>query len=77
MSGLRGFASMTPERRKQVASLGGKSVPNAKRSFSQNRDLASSAGKKGGKNVAAAKRSFSQDRDLAVAAGKKGGESHG
>ncbi len=44
----RGFASMNPEKRREIASMGGKSVPSEKRSFSQNRDLASNAGRKGG-----------------------------
>ncbi len=45
----RGFASMSLEKRREIASKGGKSVPNERRSFSQDRDLASEAGKKGGK----------------------------
>jgi general stress protein YciG len=44
----RGFASMSPEKQREIASKGGKSVPGDKRSFSQNRDLASAAGRKGG-----------------------------
>jgi len=44
----RGFAAMSPETQRRIASMGGKSVPNDKRSFSQNRDLAASAGRKGG-----------------------------
>ncbi len=40
----RGFASMSPEKQREIASKGGKSVPSEKRSFSQNRDLASNAG---------------------------------
>jgi general stress protein YciG len=44
----RGFASMSPERQREIASKGGKSVPSEKRSFAQNRDLASQAGRKGG-----------------------------
>lgn len=44
----RGFASMDPERVREIASMGGKSVPAEKRSFSQNRNLAASAGAKGG-----------------------------
>jgi uncharacterized protein len=44
----RGFASMNPERQREIASKGGKSVPAEKRSFSQNRDLAAEAGRKGG-----------------------------
>ncbi len=44
----RGFASMSPEKQREIASKGGKSVPSEKHSFSQNRDLASQAGRKGG-----------------------------
>ncbi len=44
----RGFASLSMERRREIASKGGRSVPAEKRSFSQDRDLASSAGRKGG-----------------------------
>lgn len=44
----RGFASMDPEKRKKIASKGGKSVPADRRSFSQDPDLASRAGRKGG-----------------------------
>jgi len=44
----RGFASMTPERRKELASKGGKSVDPANRAFSKNKELARSAGKLGG-----------------------------
>jgi general stress protein YciG len=46
--GREGFASMAAERRREIASLGGKSIPAAKRSFSRRRDLASEAGRKGG-----------------------------
>ena len=44
----RGFASMSADKKREIASKGGKSVPAEKRSFSQNRDLASEAGRKGG-----------------------------
>lgn len=44
----RGFASMDPARQRELAKLGGASVPADKRSFSQDRDLASRAGRKGG-----------------------------
>lgn len=44
----RGFASMSPERRREIARMGGAAVPEEKRSFSQNRDLARDAGRKGG-----------------------------
>lgn len=44
----RGFAALSPERRREVAAKGGGSVPAAKRSFAQDRDLAARAGKTGG-----------------------------
>jgi len=44
----RGFASMSPEKQREIASKGGQSVPAGKRSFAQNRELASQAGRKGG-----------------------------
>ena len=74
----RGFASMNAERQRQIASMGGKAVPDEKRSFSQNRRLAAEAGRKGGQSVPGAKRSFSQHPELAAEAGRKGGQaSHG
>ncbi|MBX9738427.1 MAG: stress-induced protein [Beijerinckiaceae bacterium] len=75
---LRGFAAMSPERQREIARKGGESVPNEKRSFSQNPGLAAEAGRKGGQNVNPAKRSFSQNHELASQAGRKGGHaSHG
>lgn len=44
----RGFASMDPERQREIASMGGRAIKPEKRSFSQNKALARSAGKKGG-----------------------------
>lgn len=44
----RGFASMTPERRREISSLGGSSVKPENRAFSRDRTLASKAGRKGG-----------------------------
>ncbi len=44
----RGFASMDREKQREIARKGGRSVPNEKRSFSQNRQLAAEAGRKGG-----------------------------
>jgi len=46
----RGFASMSEEERREIAKKGGESVPDEKRSFSQDRDLASEAGRKGGES---------------------------
>ncbi|MCG6121117.1 MAG: stress-induced protein [Microvirga sp.] len=45
----RGFAAMSPEKRREIASKGGRSVPADKRSFAQDRALASKAGRKGGR----------------------------
>ena len=44
---LRGFATLTPERRREVASMGGKAVAPEKRYYSD-RANASAAGVKGG-----------------------------
>ena len=69
----RGFASMSAERRREIARLGGQSVPKESRSFSKDPDLAANAGRKGGSNVPKAKRSFAADHNLATEAGRKGG----
>lgn len=69
----RGFASMPPEKQRELASKGGRAVKPESRSFSQNPALAAEAGKKGGKSVKASKRSFSKDHKLASEAGRKGG----
>jgi uncharacterized protein len=74
----RGFASMDPEKQREIARKGGKSVPAEKRSFSQSADLAAKAGQKGGRAVDPKNRSFSKDHALASTAGAKGGHaSHG
>ena len=46
----RGFASMSAERQREIASKGGKSVPADKRAFSLNSALGSEAGRMGGHN---------------------------
>jgi general stress protein YciG len=74
----RGFASMDPDKQRAIARKGGESVPNEKRSFSQNHQLAAEAGRKGGLSVSPQKRSFAQNHELASMAGRKGGHaSHG
>ena len=70
---LRGFARMEPDKQRELARKGGANVPSEKRSFSQNRALASEAGRKGGRHVAPQSRSFSKNRMLAAEAGRKGG----
>jgi general stress protein YciG len=52
----RGFASMDPAKQREIARKGGESVPNEKRSFSQNRELAAKAGRKGGEASQGARR---------------------
>jgi len=68
----RGFASMPLEQRRAIASMGGKALSPEQRAFSQNRELAASAGRKGGLSVDPANRSFSTDAELARRAGVKG-----
>ena len=48
----RGFARMTPERRREVSAMGGRSLRTGQRGFARNPELARAAGIKGGKNVA-------------------------
>ena len=45
----RGFASMDKDKQREIASKGGSSVPDEKRSFSTDHELASEAGRQGGK----------------------------
>lgn len=71
--GKRGFASMDPEKQREIARKGGRSVPAEKRSFAQDPKLAAAAGKKGGVAVDPGKRSFSSRPGLASEAGRKGG----
>lgn len=47
----RGFASLTAERRLEIARMGGSSVPPEKRSFARDQDLAREAGRRGGINT--------------------------
>ena len=48
VKGKQGLASMSLERRREIASMGGKSTPDASRSFFKQRELAREAGRKGG-----------------------------
>lgn len=57
----RGFAAMSIEKRREIASKGGSSVPNHLRSFSQNRELATKAGRKGGQTSHGGGRSFKNE----------------
>jgi general stress protein YciG len=68
----RGFAALSPEKRREIAALGGASVPPQKRAFSKDPELAHYAGAKGGSSVPPEKRTW-KNRELAAAAGRKGG----
>ena len=65
---------MEQDKQREIARKGGANVPHDKRSFAQDRTLASEAGRKGGRAVAPQHRSFAQNRALAAAAGRKGGQ---
>jgi general stress protein YciG len=68
----RGFASMDEEKQRSIARKGGESVPNERRSFSRDHELAARAGKKGGQESGG---NFRNDPRRAAEAGRKGGES--
>lgn len=70
-----GFAAMDQEKRREIARKGGRSVPDEKRTFSRNAEVAAKAGQKGGRSVSAENRAFSRDKALAKEAGRKGGAS--
>ena len=57
----RGFAAMSPERRREIARKGGASVPGEKRSFAKDRDLAATAGRKGGESSRGATHARNRD----------------
>ncbi len=63
----RGFASMTPERRAEIAAMGGKASGG---NFKHNRTRASAAGAKGGRVSGG---QFRENEERTKAAGRKGG----
>ncbi len=66
----RGFASMDPERQRQIAREGGKAAHIKGTAHEFTSDEARNAGRKGGERV-------SQDRQHMAAIGRKGGRSSG
>lgn len=67
----RGFASMSPEQQKQIASKGGQAAHQRGVAHQWNADEARQAGRKGGEKV-------SQNRQHMAEIGRKGGQSsHG
>ncbi|MEZ2410646.1 general stress protein [Bosea sp. RCC_152_1] len=72
----RGFASMDDDKQRDIASQGGQSVPAEKRSFSQDHELASEAGRKGGENSGGGNRqqqASGSDRDQQSSGNERGG----
>ena len=75
----RGFGSMDEDKQRDIASKGGQSVPAEKRSFSQDHDLASEAGRKGGENSGGGNRqqqASGNDRGQQGGDGNRGGSSN-
>jgi general stress protein YciG len=84
----RGFGSMDEDKQREIASKGGQSVPDEKRSFSQDPELAADAGRKGGESRSSSQQAasndggsrqqqggnFADDREKASEAGRKGGQ---
>jgi uncharacterized protein len=68
----KGFALLSPEKMREIASLGGSSAPAEKRSFSLDPELARRCGRAGGLAVPKENRSFSKNRELVSEAAKKG-----
>ena len=66
----RGFAAMSPERQKQIASEGGRAAHKLGVAHEWSSDEARKAGKKGGQIV-------SQNRDHMSEIGRRGGQSSG
>jgi general stress protein YciG len=66
----RGFAAMSPERQKQIASEGGRAAHKQGVAHEWNSDEARRAGKKGGQIV-------SQNREHMSEIGRRGGQSSG
>lgn len=70
MKSKRGFASMDPERQKEIASKGGRAAHAKGTAHEWSRDEARNAGRKGGEVV-------SRDRAHMAAIGREGGEARG
>jgi len=59
----RGLAAMTPERRREIQSMGGRSVAAENRAYSKNADLAREAGRRGGNRKAIKERLRAQEAE--------------
>jgi len=69
----RGFAAMSLEKRRAIASKGGSALSAEKRSFSRDPELAAKAGKIGG-SALSGKKSFAADPERAAKIGRLGGK---
>jgi general stress protein YciG len=70
----RGFASMSPERQREIASKGGKAAHKSGNAHEFNSAEAAQAGRKGGQAAHAAGTAHEFTPAEAAAAGRKGGE---
>ncbi len=70
----RGLACLSPERRREIARMGGQSVPPEKRAFARDVALAAKAGSIGGAAAPAENRMFRKDKDLARRAAQASAE---
>lgn len=59
----RGFAGMDDDKQRDIAAKGGASVPDEKRSFSKDHDLAAEAGRKGGNSQSGGRQSVQGNQD--------------
>jgi general stress protein YciG len=73
MTKPRGFAAMSQEQRRIIATKGGKAVKAEDRGFARDRAFAAEAGRKGGLSPKNKTRTFSVDKPSAAEAGRKGG----
>jgi len=62
----RGLAAMTPERRREVQSMGGRAVPAESRAYSKDVKLAREAGRRGGNRKAMKERQRAQEAENAI-----------
>lgn len=70
----RGFASMDENKQRDIASKGGQSMPDEKRSFSQDRELASEAGRRGGESSGGGQQQASDSGRGQQGGGERGGK---
>jgi general stress protein YciG len=68
---------MDPEKRRQIASMGGKASHAKRRSHEFTHEEAVAAGRKGGKAAAERGTAHRFTHEQAVAAGRKGGQARG